>query len=309
MSTLNAEIAAEIPRAPSASTAPIRRTAGLTVLVICAILLSGSAISKFAHVPGVVRQMAASGFAGPKLTLIASLELLGAMLFLLPRTRSLGLLMVSAYLGGAICAHVQGGDYPHAAAPSILLSVVWIGTALRHPGMLWSLSSSPDEGEPAARNALDSIEPDSITAPTKWSWAARLSRLIMILPLAIMLRISVHYIADPSHAAAATGVSLSTPEALTDTRVVGGLTLTIAAVIAAAIFSRRRLRFGHAIVAVMMGTILAIRLFGFAHDGTTLAMGDQMRKTIGEIIFLVLNTIGFVAYSRRRFKRAKEQAS
>jgi hypothetical protein len=115
----------------------------------------------------------------------------------------------------------------------------------------------------------------------------------MIPPLAILLRISARFILDPTHAAALTGVSLSTPEALTDTRVVGGLTLTIAGVIAAAIFSRRRLRMGHTTIAAMMGSILAIRIFGFMHDGTTLAMGDQKVKTIGETIFLTLNAVGY----------------
>ena len=44
----------------------------------------------------------------------------------------------------------------------------------------------------------------------------------------------------------------------------------------------------------LMGLVLAVRLFGFAHDGTTLAMGDQKVKFTGEIVFLTLNTLGFI---------------
>jgi len=46
-------------------------------------------------------------------------------------------------------------------------------------------------------------------------------------------------------------------------------------------------------VIALMAFILAVRMFGFVQDGTTLAMGDQKVKTIGEAVFLVLNTIGF----------------
>jgi hypothetical protein len=60
---------------------------------------------------------------------------------------------------------------------------------------------------------------------------------------------------------------------MTDMRVVGGLALTIALVIATSIPSPRRLRSGHLTVIALMGLVLAVRLFGFAHDGTTLAMG------------------------------------
>jgi hypothetical protein len=113
------------------------------LVLLAGLLLAGSAATKFAGVPGVVRQMAAAGFAGHKLTLIAALESISATLFLLPRTRSLGVLLVSAYLGGAISAHVQGGDYPHAIAPAFLLALAWSGTAMRHHQMLWSLSHPP----------------------------------------------------------------------------------------------------------------------------------------------------------------------
>ena len=115
-----------------------RRIAGSVLIVLLGLVLASSAIVKFAHVPGVVTTMAASGFANGKLTLVATLELLSAALFLLPRTRSVGLLMLSAFLGGAICTHVQLGEYSKVGGPSFLLFLVWIGTWLRHPQALWS---------------------------------------------------------------------------------------------------------------------------------------------------------------------------
>lgn len=129
-----------------------------------------------------------------------------------------------------------------------------------------------------------------------------ISRLLLIPPMFIMIRISLRCILDPLHAVAETGVTLSSPEALTDTRVIGGLTLTLGAIIASAIFSRDRLRMGHAVVVTLMGLVLLVRMFGFVYDGTTLAMGTQQVKTAGEIVFLVLNAAGF-ALQTYRMKR------
>ena len=122
------------------------------------------------------------------------------------------------------------------------------------------------------------------------SW---LSRLFISLPMLLLILIGFHYISDPMHAAAPSGVALTTPEALTDTRVAGALALTVAFAIASCLVSRERLRLGHVIVIALMAFILAVRMYGFVQDGTTLAMGDQKVKTIGEAVFLVLNTIGF----------------
>ena len=127
-------------RAPTDRSA--RRIAGIILIYLPGLLLAVSALMKFAGVPGVVRQMAAAGFAGPKLMLIASLEILSAALFLLRRTRSLGLLLVSSYLGGALCSHVQASDYLRALPSAILLALAWTGAALRHRQTLWSFTQT-----------------------------------------------------------------------------------------------------------------------------------------------------------------------
>jgi len=126
------------------------------------------------------------------------------------------------------------------------------------------------------------------------SIAVGLSRLFMGLPMLLLTVIAFRYITNPTHAAAAKGVALTTPEASTDTRVVGALALTIVFALASCFVSLQRLRTGHAIVMALMFLILAVRMFGFAEDGTTLAMGEQKVKTVGEIVFLLLNTAGYV---------------
>jgi hypothetical protein len=118
-----------------------RKIAGSILIFLPGFALASSAILKFVRVPGVVNQMAASGFADGKLVLVATLELISALLFLYPRTRSVGLLLLSSFLGGAICTHVQLGEYAKAGGPCLLLCLAWFGTWLRHPEVLWSLSA------------------------------------------------------------------------------------------------------------------------------------------------------------------------
>ena len=135
---------------------------------------------------------------------------------------------------------------------------------------------------------LDRVENPRIASLAPW-----LSRIVLVVPMLIMVRIAIRCITNQAHALATGGVTLSTPEAFTDTRVIGGLALTIAFVIAMFIASRERLRTGHLTVIALMALVLAVRMFGFVQDGTTLAMGDQTFKVTGEIAFLTLNSLAF----------------
>jgi hypothetical protein len=126
-----------------------RRVAGLILIFLGTLLLLGSAVGKFAHVPNIVNGLEAMGFAGGRLMFIALLEVLSAVLFIVPASRAAGLLMVSAYLGGAFATHIQHGQSPF--PPAMVLAIVWVGSWLRHPETLWSMEAH-DSGE-VRRNA------------------------------------------------------------------------------------------------------------------------------------------------------------
>ena len=117
-----------------------RRMLGAVLIVLGGLVLVGSAVAKFAHVPKVVMELGTMGFAGNRLTLIAVLEIMSAVLFLARSTRAIGLLLVSAYLGGAIATQIQHGQAP--SQPGFILSLIWLGAWLRHPEALWSLHGS-----------------------------------------------------------------------------------------------------------------------------------------------------------------------
>jgi hypothetical protein len=76
-----------------------------------------------------------------KLILIGVEELLTALLFLIPQTSSLGVLLMSAHYGGAIATHLQHGEELQSIAPALILLIAWIGYYLRYPGMLVSFNT------------------------------------------------------------------------------------------------------------------------------------------------------------------------
>jgi len=117
-----------------------RRIAGRVLISLGSILLIGSAVAKFTHVPKVVTELGAMGFNDDRLIAIGVLEMLSALLFLFRSTRSLGLLLVSAYMGGAIATHVGHGSSP--IQPAFVLALLWLGAYLCHPQILWSFGSS-----------------------------------------------------------------------------------------------------------------------------------------------------------------------
>lgn len=59
-------------------------------------------------------------------------ELVAAIHFAIPRTSSIGALLLSAVMGGAITAHMSHEE--NYAFPAFVLVLVWIALLLRNPG-------------------------------------------------------------------------------------------------------------------------------------------------------------------------------
>jgi hypothetical protein len=127
-----------------------RRIVGNILITLISVALLGSAAAKLAHVPAVVSAMSANGVFGDRLTFVGILEVLSAVTLLIPATRSIGLLLISSFLGGAIATHFEHGQ--SIVPPSFVLVLAWLGTWLRHPFILWSLGGLPPlEGPSTAR--------------------------------------------------------------------------------------------------------------------------------------------------------------
>lgn len=131
---------------------------GHVMVQFCGYLLVGSAVVKLLRLSGPVMYMASMGFENGTLLVVAIIELITAVLFLLPKTRMLGLLLVSSYLGGAIASHLAirrpyfhdrsfieymaQHRYTGAVVPFFFLVIAWAGMWLAYP----VLRANPSRG-------------------------------------------------------------------------------------------------------------------------------------------------------------------
>jgi hypothetical protein len=78
---------------------------------------------------------------GSWIPVIAAGEIITAVLLLIPRTSSLGILLTSSFWGGAICLHMSKGEL--FIPQSVFLLLAWVGTYLRNPATFSSFFGSP----------------------------------------------------------------------------------------------------------------------------------------------------------------------
>lgn len=110
----------------------------LTGLLTALFVMSG--VMKLMQPKEVVEGFAKFGLSD-WLYIIAVGELVSAALFLLPQTYSLGVLLLSSYMGGAILAHMSHDE--SIVGPSVILLLVWLAAWLRNPLVLSSFYRTP----------------------------------------------------------------------------------------------------------------------------------------------------------------------
>jgi hypothetical protein len=115
----------------------------LHVLIAGIMILAGSAKLLGLFPPEIVAQLGLSGWIG----VIGAGELATAILLLIPRTASLGVLLASAFWGGAICLHLSKAE-PFVLQSALLL-LTWVGAYLRVPGIFSSFSASSTARRPS----------------------------------------------------------------------------------------------------------------------------------------------------------------
>jgi hypothetical protein len=149
-----------------------RKIAGKALLYFCVFGMIASSAIKFLQPPNAVAYLGALGYEHGTYFLIAALELLCGVIFMFKSTRSLGLLLVSAYFGGAISAHwashpsVTGGpfltfmlNHPFIGSfdPGIFLFSAWIGTWLCRPELFWAWEKSSERKELSRQERAETV--------------------------------------------------------------------------------------------------------------------------------------------------------
>jgi len=119
----------------------------LHVVVAGIMILAGSAKVLGLFPPEAVANLGLTGW----ITVIGAGELATAVLLLVSRTASLGVLLASSFWGGAICLHMSKGE-PF-VLQSVFLLLTWAGAYLRVPGTFASFAVSSLTERPIASAA------------------------------------------------------------------------------------------------------------------------------------------------------------
>lgn len=105
------------------------------LMAIVGIVFYGSAAIKLSGSPDAVKMFEALGLADWRL-FIAGLEIACVTLFLVPKTKAVGTLLICSYLGGAMVAHLSHAQLPF--IPTAILGLVWLVAYLRKPALFQS---------------------------------------------------------------------------------------------------------------------------------------------------------------------------
>ncbi len=109
-----------------------KKIIGWVITFLATIMPAWGVIGKFTNVP-MQEHMTSLGY-GDWLSIIAIGELIAVVLFVLPKTGKIGILLMSALMGGAIAAHMGHGE--SFVMQSIVLILAWVATFIRYPEFL-----------------------------------------------------------------------------------------------------------------------------------------------------------------------------
>lgn len=108
-----------------------RITGWVLTCLVAAMLLGPSAGSKFADWPGKAEAFEKVGFTTDLMFKIGIVEVIVAVLYLVPQTSFLGAILLAGYLGGATVTHLRVGE---PVIPPVVIGVVaWVALGLRKP--------------------------------------------------------------------------------------------------------------------------------------------------------------------------------
>ena len=122
-----------------------RQIAGWILTVLVTLLFVASSYFKLTKNEQAVEPMEKWGLRN-EILLIGAGEAASALLFLFPCTHSLGLLLLTAYMGGAIATHMEHGE--SYSRQAVILGLIWLTGFLRYPEVFQSFRRRPPQEPP-----------------------------------------------------------------------------------------------------------------------------------------------------------------
>jgi hypothetical protein len=124
--------------APQTTARPVSRAAsrtGTVLTVLLALFLVVDAVPKLLQMPMVVEATQQMGFDASAVPIIGAVLLVCLVLYLVPRTAILGAVLLTGYLGGAVCAQlrIEAPVFSTMLFPVYFGILVWVALYLRSP--------------------------------------------------------------------------------------------------------------------------------------------------------------------------------
>jgi hypothetical protein len=110
-----------------------RVTVGRVLSALAVLFLAFDTVIKFTGMPAVEENMTQLGYPMSSVVVIAILELVCLVVYLVPRTSVIGAVILTGYLGGAIASHVRVGNplLSHVLFPTYIAALLWGGLYFR----------------------------------------------------------------------------------------------------------------------------------------------------------------------------------
>lgn len=126
-----------------------RKRIGLGLSGLAALFFFLDASGKLLQVEPVLRGTAELGWPVSAVVPLGVLLLIGAVLYVIPRTALIGAIYLTAFLGGAIATRYRVGSplFTHVLFGAYVAAVMWAGLVLRFPALL-SLFGLPNAKRP-----------------------------------------------------------------------------------------------------------------------------------------------------------------
>jgi hypothetical protein len=124
--------------APQTTARPVSRAAsrtGAVLTVLLALFFLFDAVPKLLQMPMVVEATQQMGFGASAPPIIGGVLLVCLALYLVPRTAILGAVLLTGYLGGAVCAQlrIEAPLFSTMLFPVYFGILVWVALYLRSP--------------------------------------------------------------------------------------------------------------------------------------------------------------------------------
>jgi hypothetical protein len=113
------------------------RWAGRVISGLATLFLLLDGVAKLFRPAVVVEGTVALGYPESSIIPMGVVLIASTLLYAIPRTATLGAILLTGYLGGAVATHVRVGDplFTHSLFPVYLGALIWLGLLLREPAL------------------------------------------------------------------------------------------------------------------------------------------------------------------------------